>query len=138
MTWWLWNSRKPLASTIARPTVILPTAGGPNTSRSVMPQGRGDEDVDATGFSGSSRLCSLLLGDLPAYVVHVEAADRADQLLEGRGGKGAGLAEDQDPVAEGHQRRDRRDLQATGEHLLGLGVDAGEGHVVVGLRAIGR
>jgi hypothetical protein len=36
---WLWNSRKSLASAIARPTAIFPTAGGPNTNNSVMRPG---------------------------------------------------------------------------------------------------
>ena len=34
MVAWLWNSRKSLRAATARPTVILPTAGGPKiTSR---------------------------------------------------------------------------------------------------------
>ena len=44
-------------------------------------------------------------------------------LRERGGGQRAGLVEDQDPVAEGHQRGDREDLQLLGERLLGLGVD---------------
>ena len=48
-------------------------------------------------------------------------------------GQGAGLAEDQDPVAERHQRRDRGDLRRGGQRLLGLGVDLAEDHVVVAL-----
>src|SRR3954447_24011520 len=132
ITWWLWNSLKLLVSAIARPTVILPTAGGPKTKSSVMqpawqPPRRCDSELGLLG---------LVLGDLPAYVVHVEAADGGDQLLQRRCGQRTGLAEDEDPVAEGHQRRDGADLERAGQRLLGLGVDAGEGDVVVRLRRL--
>ncbi len=47
------------------------------------------------------------------------------------GGQRAALAEDQDAVAEAHDRRDRGDLRGTGQRLLGLGVDLAEHDVVV-------
>ena len=43
----------------------------------------------------------------------------------------AALAEDEDAVAEAHDRRDRGDLRGTGQRLLGLGVDLAEHDVVV-------
>ena len=33
---WLWKSRKSLTAATARPTVILPTAGGPKVTRSMV------------------------------------------------------------------------------------------------------
>src|SRR4051794_5740449 len=79
-----------------------------------------------------------LLGglDLTSYGPHVEVADRADQLLERGLRKGAGLTEDEDAVAERHQGRDRRDPEGASQTLLGLGVDAAERDVGVGLRGL--
>ena len=48
----------------------------------------------------------LALGQLPAHVVHVEVANGLDELLQGSCGHCARLGEDQNPVAEGHQRGD--------------------------------
>ena len=46
-------------------------------------------------------------------------------------GERTGLAEDHDPVTEGHQRGDGGDLRGLGHLLLGLGVDAAEDDVLV-------
>ena len=54
-----------------------------------------------------------------------------DDLLEAGRRQRTGLAEDEDAVAEAHDRRDRGDLRGTGERLLGLGVDLAEDDVVV-------
>ena len=86
---------------------------------------------DRAGCSGG-----LGLGDLASDVVHVEVVHGLDQLIEGRRRQRARLIEDEDPVAEGHEGRDRHDAEAAGERLLGLGVHLGEGHLGVGLRRL--
>ena len=80
---------------------------------------------------GSQAGC--LAASLGADVVHVQPAHGLDDLLQCRGGQGAGLGEDQDAVAEGHQGGDRGDPGRGGECLLGLGVDLAEHDV--GVRA---
>jgi uncharacterized membrane protein YfcA len=65
------------------------------------------------------------------HVGHVQGLDLADEVLEDRGREGAGLREHEDALAEGHDRRDRRDLQGSGQGLLGLGVDLAEDGVGV-------
>ena len=80
------------------------------------------------------RLCGLLRSQLAAYVLHVEVAHGLDQLVERRRRQRAGLGEDQDALAEDHQRRDRGDLRSSGQGVLLLGVDRAEGQVGVGLR----
>src|SRR3954462_10210270 len=68
------------------------------------------------------------------YLVHVELLDLVDQVLQRRLGESAGLREDDDAVADGHDRRDRADVELRGERLLGLGVDLAEGDLGVLLR----
>ena len=57
-----------------------------------------------------------------------------DQLVERCRRQRAGLGEDQDALAEDHQRGDRGDLRSGGQGVLLLGVDRPEGQVGVGLR----
>src|SRR5699024_7417483 len=86
-------------------------------------------------------LLSLLLGDLGTDLVHVQALDAVDELLQRGTGQRAGLVEHQDAVAEGHQRGDRLDPGHRGELLLGLGVHLAERDVGVlpgGLLVDGR
>src|SRR4051794_32837337 len=78
----------------------------------------------------------LAVANLGAHLVHVEPLDRRDQLFEGRRRQRTGLAEDEDALAEGHQRRDRGDLGCLRQPPLRLGVDASEHHVVVPLRSL--
>src|SRR3954464_6802152 len=78
----------------------------------------------------------LAVANLRAHLLHVEPLDRCDQLLERRRRQRAGLAEDQDPLAEGHQGRDRGDLRGLGELALRFGVDAPEDDVLVPLRGL--
>src|SRR4029453_8704488 len=73
----------------------------------------------------------LLLRQLRADGVHVERADLRDQRLQRLLRKGTRLAEHEDAVTEGHERRDRGDVDRGGESLLGLGVHLGEDDVVV-------
>src|SRR4051794_14503303 len=109
-----------------------PRPGVAQSGKPVREAGQGSREAGR----GPSGLLLLRLGDLTAYVVHVEAAHGLDQLCERRRGQRPGLAEDHDPVAERHQRGDRGDLERSGEALLVLGVDAGEGDVGVGLRRL--
>src|SRR4051794_27839317 len=70
-------------------------------------------------------------GQLLPYLVHVELLDLVDQVLQRRLRKGAGLREDDDAVADGHDRRNGADVELRGQRLLVLGVDLAEGDVGV-------
>src|SRR6266545_2569809 len=76
----------------------------------------------------------LLLRELRPDLVHVEGAHLPDEILERRLGQRPGLREEQDLVAQDHQRRDRPDLERPREIGTRLGVDLSEGDVRVLLR----
>src|SRR5262245_60190742 len=71
--------------------------------------------------------------DLLAHLVHVERLGLLDQLLERGRRQRARLAEQEQAVAEQHQRGDGLDAGGARELLLGLGVDLAERDVAVGL-----
>jgi glucokinase len=73
----------------------------------------------------------LLLGDLGTDLVHVQVLDRLDHLLKRGRGQRARLGEDQDPVPEGHQGRNRSDAPGGGQFGLVLGVYLAERDVRV-------
>src|SRR5262249_1029147 len=81
--------------------------------------------------SGRSAARLLLLPELRPNVVHVDVTHGGDDLLECGGWQRTGLSEQQDAVAERHQRGDRADAQPACQLTLGLGVDLGEGDVRV-------
>ena len=66
--------------------------------------GLGDHEAETSDSAARAATCALT-------IVHVERAHRLDQLLERGGRKRAGLAVDEDAVAERHERRDRGDLR---------------------------
>lgn len=78
---------------------------------------------------GGVALLRLLLGDLLADLVHVEGLGLLHEVPERLLREHAGLVEQQDAVAEDHQRRDRADAEPRRELLLRLGVDLAEGGV---------
>ena len=80
------------------------------------------------------RIKDAASGELLPDLIHVELFDLLDQRLERRLGEGAGLREDDDTVAHCHDRRDRADVELSGEVLLGLGVHLAEGDLGVLLR----
>src|SRR5690606_39668137 len=84
-----------------------------------------------SALSALSAGLALLLGDLRADLVHVERLDLADDLLQRLAGERAGLVEQEDAVAERHQRGDRLDAGGRGQLPLVLGVDLAEHDVVV-------
>src|SRR5665213_4208443 len=71
-------------------------------------------------------LACVLAGNLPVDLFHVEVDGLGDEVLEGIAGQRAGLAEDDDLVAQDHQRRDGLDPEGGSQLLLGLGVDLPE------------
>src|ERR1700733_3741925 len=102
--------------------MVTPTRQGrsiPLSAKQLSPSGRA---------AGSG---VLLRRDVVADLVHVKVADGLDELLERRGGQGAGLGEHQHAIPERHQRGDRRNLRGGRETLLVLGVDLSEGDVLV-------
>ena len=56
----------------------------------------------------------LQVGDLLVHLGHVETLDRVDDLLQSRARQRTGLVEDQDTLAERHQRRDALDAELAG------------------------
>src|SRR5690606_16060639 len=74
---------------------------------------------------------ALQIGDLAAHFVHVEVAGLLDQLLQGRFRQRARLGVEHSPIPHDHERRNRLDVEARGQLLLGLGVDLGEHQVLV-------
>ena len=92
--------------------------------------------VHAASLRGRARLLTgagLALGDLLAHGVHVERLGLLDHLLERALRQRTGLREDDDLVAEHHQRRDRADLEMPRDLLLLVGVHFGEHDVGIGL-----
>src|SRR5688572_30184191 len=73
----------------------------------------------------------LVLGDLLPHLVHVELLHLLDEVLEDGARERARLREEEDLVAEDHDRRDRLDLEHARELGLLLGVDLGESDVGV-------
>ena len=76
----------------------------------------------------------LVFGDLASNIIHVKLARRADELLKGLLREGARLRVDDDAFAHDHQRRDGPDTEPAREGLFRLGVDLGEGDVLMPLR----
>jgi hypothetical protein len=74
---------------------------------------------------------AIRLGKLRARLVHI---------LDGALGQRAGLLEDDDLLAQDHQRRNRADVEGPGDFLLFFGIDLGEYDVValLGSRLEGR
>ena len=64
---------------------------------------------------------------------HVEGLCLGDEVVNGRSGDCAGVAEDQDAFAEDHQGRDRCDLQCRSNVLVGIGINLGENNIFVAL-----
>src|SRR6185437_9301944 len=74
---------------------------------------------------------SLKLGDLGVDLFHIETLHSLQHLLQGLSGKGTGLIEDQDTLAEGHQGRNALDAQLAGQLVVGVGIQLGEDNPVV-------
>jgi hypothetical protein len=72
------------------------------------------------------RLRAFLVADLRAHRIHVERVRLGDHLLERALRQRPRLREDDDLVAENHQRGNRADLEMRGDLLLVVGVDLGE------------
>src|ERR1039457_5724283 len=83
------------------------------------------------GSRGPGRSGRAAFRDARTDLVHVELAGLGDQLLQRWLRQRAGLRVEDDPVAEHHQRRDRRDPESAGQLRLGLGVDLAEHRVRV-------
>src|SRR5690606_38128204 len=112
-----------------------PGRAGAGSRPCPSPWGRAASCVlPSRGPSGRSCALGLLLGELFADLVHVEVPDGGDHLLQRGCREGAGLGEDEDAVAEGHERGDRGDAGLCGQLGLGLGVHLAEDDVRVGLR----
>src|SRR4051812_19606662 len=78
----------------------------------------------------------LELGDLGVDLVHVEALDRLQYLLEGRCRQGARLVEDQNALPEGHQGGDALDPELARQQLVRLGVQLREDDALVLVRGL--
>ena len=77
---------------------------------------------------GGSVFC---LSNLLADVVHVEVFDRVDDLVERWAGQSAGLREDENAVAEGHQGGNGADVGRSSQVALHLSIYLSEGDVGV-------
>jgi protein-S-isoprenylcysteine O-methyltransferase Ste14 len=87
--------------------------------------------AQALGGIATARGGLFGFSDLFSHVVHVEVFDRIDDLIEGWAGKGAGLGEDENAVAESHQRGDGSNVCGSGQVSLSFSVHLPEGNLGV-------
>ena len=73
----------------------------------------------------------ILLFYLAANLRHIEFLDLLQQVFQCCRWQRASLAEDQDAIAEDHQRRNGLNLQRGCEALVSLGIELGKGSIRV-------
>ena len=86
--------------------------------------------------SGGVRLFVFLFRNLAAHVIHIEGLHPADQLFQTRFREGTRLREDDDLLAEYHQRGDGSNLECGCKFLFLLGIDLRKDDIAVGLRGL--